>query len=122
MENSLRRFMVVVIVLLISTGHVQLAQTTCDPVQLSWCLQAIVSYQPPSADCCLKLKSQESCLCQETTDPTFGGYLCLPGAKMVATACGVAFNYDFTSTFLFQRKYIGASFVFLLRLLDLEST
>lgn len=99
MENSpsylgLRLSTLAVMVFLLSTVHLQLtgANTTCDPVQLSWCLHDIVSYLPPSAKCCQKLKTQESCLCEEMSDPTFGGYLCLPGAKMVADKCGVIFN------------------------------
>ncbi|KAI3500146.1 hypothetical protein L1887_35963 [Cichorium endivia] len=98
MENSrsyvgVRWFTVAVMVLLLSTEYLQLieAQPRCDPVELSWCLQAIVSNMPPSAACCRRLKRQEPCLCQEMTDPTFGGYLKLPGAKRVARACGVTF-------------------------------
>ncbi|KAI3768127.1 hypothetical protein L2E82_18559 [Cichorium intybus] len=98
MENSrsyvgVRWFTVAVMVLLLSTEYLQLieAQPRCDPVELSWCLQAMVSNMPPSAACCRRLKRQEPCLCQEMNDPTFGGYLKLPGAKRVATACGVTF-------------------------------
>ncbi|KAI3669662.1 hypothetical protein L6452_40987 [Arctium lappa] len=83
----------VMVVMLLSTGNLQLtkAQTRCNPVEISWCLQAIVSNLQPSATCCRKLKGQEPCLCRETADPTFGGYLGLPGAKKVAAACGVSF-------------------------------
>ncbi|KAI3726449.1 hypothetical protein L1987_66246 [Smallanthus sonchifolius] len=100
MENpssyfGLRLFTVAAMVLLLSAGHLQLtgAQTRCDPVQISWCLQSIVSNLPPTAECCQKLKAQEPCLCRETGDPTFGGYLGLPGAKTVCNACNVAFPY-----------------------------
>ncbi|GKD51747.1 putative bifunctional inhibitor/plant lipid transfer protein/seed storage helical, partial [Tanacetum coccineum] len=71
-------------VLLLSTGHLQRieaqqpATITCDPVELSWCLQAIVSPIPPTPECCQKLKGQEPCLCRELGDPTFGGFLKLP--------------------------------------------
>ncbi|KAJ0753893.1 putative bifunctional inhibitor/plant lipid transfer protein/seed storage helical [Helianthus annuus] len=93
MENSLRCFIVGLMVLLLSAGHLQLieAQSRCEPVQLSWCLQSIVSNMPPSQECCQKLKGQEGCLCRERGDPTFGGYLRLPGAQRVAAACGVRF-------------------------------
>ncbi|KAJ0753894.1 putative bifunctional inhibitor/plant lipid transfer protein/seed storage helical [Helianthus annuus] len=82
-------------VLLLSAGHLQLsgAQVTCDPVQLSWCLQSIVSNMPPTAECCQKLKAQEPCLCREASDPTFGGYMRLPGAGAVCAACNVTFPY-----------------------------
>ncbi|CAH1421393.1 unnamed protein product [Lactuca virosa] len=93
MEKSLRCFMVALMALLLSTGYLQLteAQAPCDPVKISWCLQAIVTNMTPSADCCEKLKDQESCLCRETADPTFGGYLGLAGARRVAAACNVTF-------------------------------
>lgn len=99
MENSsscvrLGLSTVTMMMLLLSTGHLQLTEalTTCNPVQLSWCLKDIVSYLPPTTECCQKLKTQEPCLCQEMGDPTFGGYLGLPGTKMVAEKCGVIFN------------------------------
>ncbi|KAM0032435.1 putative non-specific lipid-transfer protein type 2 [Helianthus debilis subsp. tardiflorus] len=80
MEAPYIRLQLFTVVLLLSAGHQQVTgtQITCDPVQLSWCLQSIVSYLPPTAECCQKLKAQEPCLCQETSDPTFGGYLLLP--------------------------------------------
>ncbi|KAJ0534934.1 putative non-specific lipid-transfer protein type 2 [Helianthus annuus] len=46
---------------------------------------------PPSRECCRKLKGQEGCLCRERGDPTFGGYLGLPGAQRVTAACGVRY-------------------------------
>ncbi|MFS7973420.1 putative bifunctional inhibitor/plant lipid transfer protein/seed storage helical [Helianthus anomalus] len=90
-------FTVAAMVLRLSAGYLQLpgSETTCDPVQLSWCLQSIVSYLPPTENCCRKLKGQEPCLCQELFDPTFGGYLVLPGAKMVCSACNVTFSCGF---------------------------
>uniref|UniRef100_A0A251T8I6 Putative bifunctional inhibitor/lipid-transfer protein/seed storage 2S albumin superfamily protein n=1 Tax=Helianthus annuus TaxID=4232 RepID=A0A251T8I6_HELAN len=101
MENSLRScFTVAFMVLLLSAGQLQKteAQSRCDSVQLSWCLQSIVSNIPPSQDCCRRLRDccrrlrgQQACLCRETRDPTFGGYLRHPGARRVATACGVTF-------------------------------
>lgn len=86
-------FTMAVMILILSIGHLQQTEsvTTCDPVQLSWCLQSIVSYLPPTTECCQKLKGQQACLCQEMGDPTFGGYLRLPGAKMVCAACKVTY-------------------------------
>nr|GFA85861.1 bifunctional inhibitor/plant lipid transfer protein/seed storage helical domain-containing protein [Tanacetum cinerariifolium] len=86
MEYSLRFFMVALMALLLSTGHTQLAeaQARCDPVQLSWCLQAFVSDIPPTQDCCRRFKGEEGCLCSELLDPTFGAYLRLPGARRCA--------------------------------------
>lgn len=91
---GLRLFTVAAMALLLSAGHLRLteAQITCDPVQISWCLQSIVSRMPPTAECCQKLKAQEPCLCRERGDPTFGGYLRLPGAMMVCNACNVTFS------------------------------
>ncbi|XP_071712842.1 non-specific lipid-transfer protein 2-like [Rutidosis leptorrhynchoides] len=90
--NTQRFFMVASMVLLLFVGHLQLTESvTCDPVQISWCLQSIVSYLPPTPDCCRRLKGQEACLCKEMSDPTFGGYLRLPGAKMVCDKCHVTY-------------------------------
>ncbi|CAH1421394.1 unnamed protein product [Lactuca virosa] len=99
MKNSpsfvgLQWFTVAVMALLLSTGylkHTEAQRVRCDPVEISWCLQAMVSNMPPSSTCCQRLKGQEPCLCRETSDPTFGGYLRLPGARRVAAACGVNF-------------------------------
>ncbi|MFS7983422.1 putative bifunctional inhibitor/plant lipid transfer protein/seed storage helical [Helianthus anomalus] len=94
MENSLRScYMVAFMVLLLSAGHLQptKGQSRYDSVQLSWCLQSIVSNTPPSQDCCRRLRGPQACLCREIRDPTFGGYLRHPGARRVATACGVSF-------------------------------
>ncbi|GJW24734.1 RNA-directed DNA polymerase, eukaryota, reverse transcriptase zinc-binding domain protein [Tanacetum coccineum] len=78
---------------LVLEGQLQVteAQSRCDPVQISWCLQSFVSNMPPSQDCCRRFKSQESCICRERHDSTFGAYLRLPGARRVASRCGV--NY-----------------------------
>lgn len=91
MEKSVKCFIVVLMAVLLSVGQLQItiAQRGCNPVQISWCLQAIVSKMDPSPDCCRRLKSQEGCLCREENDPTFGGYLRLEGAQMVANKCGV---------------------------------
>ncbi|KAK1422117.1 hypothetical protein QVD17_25010 [Tagetes erecta] len=93
MEATQRCFMVVFMVLVLSAGHLQQteAQRRCNAVEVSWCLESIVTNIPPSRECCRRLKGQEACLCRETHDPTFGGYLRLPGAKRVAAACGVNF-------------------------------
>ncbi|MFS8000355.1 putative bifunctional inhibitor/plant lipid transfer protein/seed storage helical [Helianthus anomalus] len=94
MENSLRLcYMVAFMVLLLSATHLQPTeeQSGCDSVQLSWCLQSIVSNMPPSKDCCRRLRGQQACLCRKIRDPTFGGYLRHPGSRRVATTCGVTF-------------------------------
>ncbi|GFZ12231.1 hypothetical protein Acr_23g0006160 [Actinidia rufa] len=62
---------------------------TCDPLELSPCLSAIVNGSPPSKQCCTKLKQQVPCLCQYIKDPNFSKYVTNPNAKKVASACGV---------------------------------
>ncbi|PWA58345.1 hypothetical protein CTI12_AA400750 [Artemisia annua] len=98
MENSVFTVLSVMMLLLLGTRHLQRVEALqlptiswCDPVELSWCLQAVVSTIPPTAKCCKKLKGQESCLCSELGDPTFGGYIKLPGFKNVCTTCNVTF-------------------------------
>ena len=93
MEFPVRCFVVALMGLLLSAGQLQLteAQSRCDPVQISWCLQSFVSNMPPSQDCCRRFKSQESCICRERHDSTFGAYLRHPGARRVAAQCGVTY-------------------------------
>ncbi|MFS7956329.1 putative non-specific lipid-transfer protein type 2 [Helianthus anomalus] len=45
-------------VLLLSVGQLQLieAQSRCELVEISLCLQSIISNMPPSQGCCQKLK------------------------------------------------------------------
>lgn len=77
------------VVVLFGELHVSEA-VTCSPLQLSPCLGAITSGQPPSAACCKKLQEQKPCLCGYIKDPTLGKYVNSPNAKKVASSCGVA--------------------------------
>ncbi|XP_028784390.1 non-specific lipid-transfer protein 2-like [Neltuma alba] len=62
---------------------------TCSPAALSPCIGAITSSSPPSSQCCQKLKEQKPCLCGYLKNPSLRQYVNSPGAKKVASTCGV---------------------------------
>ncbi|XP_022143278.1 non-specific lipid-transfer protein 2-like [Momordica charantia] len=82
--------LVVAIMALLTGAHVAEA-VTCSPLQLSSCAGAISSSTRPSASCCSKLREQRPCLCGYLKNPNLRPYVQSPGAKTVASACGVAF-------------------------------
>ena len=62
---------------------------TCNVVELTPCLPAFTSSNPPSIQCCTKLKEQTPCLCQYMKDPKLGKYIKSPEAKKVESICKV---------------------------------
>ncbi|CAL0317315.1 unnamed protein product [Lupinus luteus] len=64
---------------------------TCSPVELSPCLGSITSSSPPSSTCCQKLREQRPCLCGYIKNPNLGQYVNSPGARRVASTCGVPY-------------------------------
>ncbi|KAL0461993.1 UNVERIFIED_CONTAM: Non-specific lipid-transfer protein 2 [Sesamum latifolium] len=81
----------IVVVLAVAEVHEAAAAAPCNPVELSPCLGAISGSQPPSEECCSKLKEQEPCFCDYIKNPIFKPYIDSPNAKKVAATCGVAF-------------------------------
>ncbi|KAJ1443219.1 Non-specific lipid-transfer protein type 2 [Sesbania bispinosa] len=82
----------VMLVALLLVDVVPMAEAvTCSPVELSPCLGAISSSSPPSSTCCQKLRDQKSCLCGYLKNPTLRQYINSPGARRVASSCGVPF-------------------------------
>ncbi|CAA0821384.1 Bifunctional inhibitor/lipid-transfer protein/seed storage 2S albumin superfamily protein [Striga hermonthica] len=65
---------------------------TCDPTQLTPCLGAITGGNPPSAECCNKLKEQVPCYCGYLKNPVLRPYIESPGAKRVASTCGITIS------------------------------
>ncbi|CAI0451419.1 unnamed protein product [Linum tenue] len=65
------------------------ALQACNPSQLSSCLPAISTSAPPTGQCCGNLRQQGPCLCGYLRNPNFRQYLSSPGARKVASACGV---------------------------------
>ncbi|KAK7255021.1 hypothetical protein RIF29_28422 [Crotalaria pallida] len=64
---------------------------TCNPSELSPCIAAVKSPSQPSTVCCQKLREQKPCLCGYLKNPSFKQYVNSPGAKRVASSCGVPF-------------------------------
>ncbi|XP_059452430.1 non-specific lipid-transfer protein 2-like [Corylus avellana] len=81
---------VVVAVLLCEAPLTAKAAVTCNPLELSSCLPAITSSAQPSTTCCGKLREQRPCLCGYIKNPNLKQYVGSPGAKKVASTCGVS--------------------------------
>nr|XP_043608140.1 non-specific lipid-transfer protein 2-like [Erigeron canadensis] len=62
----------------------------CNYMDLMVCAGAISSPQPPSSDCCAKVKEQQPCFCGYLKNPTLRQYVTPDAAKRVATQCHVA--------------------------------
>ncbi|CAI9113520.1 OLC1v1014132C1 [Oldenlandia corymbosa var. corymbosa] len=78
----------VAVLLLVANANV--SEAACNPNDLAPCAPAIVGGAPSSL-CCTKMKSQKPCFCQYAKDPRFSSIVNSPGAKKVASACGVSF-------------------------------
>ncbi|GAU46076.1 hypothetical protein TSUD_180120 [Trifolium subterraneum] len=81
--------MMLMVVLMVEVATIVEA-VDCNPLELRPCLGAITSNTPPSAECCNKLKEQIPCLCGYIKNPVLSPYVGSPGAKRVASSCGVA--------------------------------
>ncbi|XP_059670605.1 non-specific lipid-transfer protein 2-like [Cornus florida] len=81
---------VVCVVVVVLLGEVGVTRAvTCSPLELSPCVAAITSSQPPSSECCSKLREQRPCFCGYLKDPNLKQYVNSPSAKRVASTCGV---------------------------------
>ncbi|KAI9128294.1 hypothetical protein K1719_001287 [Acacia pycnantha] len=80
--------MVVLILAAVELPHMTEA-VTCSPLALSPCAGAISSSAPPSSLCCQRLKEQKPCLCGYLKNPSLRQYVNSPGAKKIASSCGV---------------------------------
>ncbi|KAG5614394.1 hypothetical protein H5410_014218 [Solanum commersonii] len=63
---------------------------TCSVIELFPCAGAIMSSQPPSSACCIKLREQKPCLCGYLKNPSLKQYVNSPNAQRVAKTCGVS--------------------------------
>ncbi|XP_018816661.1 non-specific lipid-transfer protein 2 [Juglans regia] len=81
---------VVAVAVLLSEAPLVAEAVTCNYTELSPCLAAIVSPAKPSATCCQKLREQKPCLCVYYKNPNLKQYINSPGAKKVASSCGVS--------------------------------
>jgi len=64
---------------------------TCSPVEFSPCLGSITTSSPPTSVCCQKLREQRPCFCGYLKNPSLIQYIYSPGARRVASSCGVPF-------------------------------
>ncbi|GKD31426.1 non-specific lipid-transfer protein 2-like protein [Tanacetum coccineum] len=61
----------------------------CNYLELVACAGAITSPQPPSKDCCSKVKQQKPCFCGYLRNPQLRQYVTPEEARRVARQCGV---------------------------------
>ena len=81
---------VMVILMAVLLGEAPVAEAvTCSPLELSPCVGAITSSQPPSRTCCDKVREQRPCLCGYLKDPNLRQYVNSPNSRRVASTCGV---------------------------------
>ncbi|KAJ8761207.1 hypothetical protein K2173_001263 [Erythroxylum novogranatense] len=88
---------VTALVLMLMVALVTQAPTSeavsCDPLELSSCIDAVTSSRPPSPTCCAKLKEQRPCLCGYLKDPILRQYMSTSAAKKISTACSIPFPH-----------------------------
>ncbi|XP_010528501.1 PREDICTED: probable non-specific lipid-transfer protein AKCS9 [Tarenaya hassleriana] len=89
MKTTAIMFIALATLLLIKTAP--LTEAACVVTELAPCLPAITTGGNPSAECCGKLKEQESCLCGYVKNPAFAQYVSSPNARKVLSACGVPY-------------------------------
>ncbi|KAA0058095.1 non-specific lipid-transfer protein 2 [Cucumis melo var. makuwa] len=87
--------MIVGAILLISNSNEVMVegadQVACNPMQMSSCMNSIVSGTPPSSQCCSKIKEQKPCLCGYLKNPFLKSFVSSPNARKVANDCGTPF-------------------------------
>ncbi|KAI7734368.1 hypothetical protein M8C21_006005 [Ambrosia artemisiifolia] len=74
--------------MLVLMGHGS-AAVNCNYMELMVCAGAVTSHQPPSSDCCAKVKEQKTCFCGYLQNPTIRQYVTPQDAQRVAKQCGV---------------------------------
>ncbi|KGN63840.1 non-specific lipid-transfer protein 2 [Cucumis sativus] len=87
--------MIVGLILLISNSNEVMVEgadgVACNPMQLSSCMNSIISGAPPSTQCCSKIKEQKPCLCGYLKNPILKSFVSSPNARKVANDCGTPF-------------------------------
>ncbi|XP_073119604.1 non-specific lipid-transfer protein 2-like [Henckelia pumila] len=74
-------------------GAKETSAVDCEVWELSPCKAAVEGSGVPSAECCVKMKEQEPCLCLyfRIRNPLAEFYFKSPNGRKVAAACGVTF-------------------------------
>ncbi|CDP02752.1 unnamed protein product [Coffea canephora] len=80
----------VLLLVVMIVGEVQVSRAIiCSPTELSPCVAAFISQQPPSGACCSKLREQRPCFCGYLRDPYLRQYVNTPNGRREASFCGV---------------------------------
>lgn len=89
MKKRLCLLVAVMAMVALLTGAGVAEAVNCDPTEMRACLPALKSSEPPTAECCDKVKKQEGCLCEYLKSPILKPYLESPNAKKIASSCGI---------------------------------
>lgn len=93
MKKVLQVVVVVLVVVVVVSSDIEMAEAvTCSPVELSPCLGPITTSSPPTSICCQKVREQRPCFCGYLKNPSLRQYVYSPGARRVASSCGVPFR------------------------------
>ncbi|KAH0862072.1 hypothetical protein HID58_079283 [Brassica napus] len=84
-------FVIVLLSALAPTKAVFEEKVACIPTELMTCIPALQTGSQPSAECCGKLKEQESCLCGYIQNPLFSQYVTSENAHKVLATCGIPY-------------------------------
>ncbi|KAG7021625.1 hypothetical protein SDJN02_15351, partial [Cucurbita argyrosperma subsp. argyrosperma] len=93
MKASWVAILTIIAVILMSESNemAMVEAVTCNPMQMSPCISAIISSTPPSKLCCAKIKEQKPCLCDYLKNPSLRNFVDSPNARKVANDCGTPF-------------------------------
>ncbi|CAL5367295.1 unnamed protein product [Camellia sinensis] len=90
-QSSLALLCAMAMVVAVLLGEASVVKAvTCNPTELSPCIDAYTSSKPPSTTCCVKAREQRPCFCGYSKDPNLSQYVHSPNTKRIANACGVS--------------------------------
>ncbi|KAK1299032.1 hypothetical protein QJS10_CPB14g00440 [Acorus calamus] len=89
MSSKVFLLVTVALALLLAHAPTPSVSVTCNPTELSPCLNAILYGSAPSGACCGKLREQKPCLCQYAKNPSYKGFVGSNNARKVSSTCGV---------------------------------
>ncbi|XP_018450182.2 non-specific lipid-transfer protein 2-like [Raphanus sativus] len=84
-------FVIVLVSALAPTKAVLEDKVACIPTELMVCLPALQTGSQPPAECCGKLKEQESCLCSYIQNPLFSQYITSENAHKTLASCSIPY-------------------------------
>ena len=84
-------FVIVLVSASAPTKEVLEEKVACNSTEHITCIPALQSGSQPSAECCGKLKEEESCLCGYIQNPLFSQYVTSENAHKILATCGIPY-------------------------------